>query len=97
MISQFRCPQRGHKSSKKVCGIAACFTPADDVCLFSKLPRFRIAAGDGERMSEPGDGSLSHSSTMLYGLSVACIIPCCLGRLEEMGEQTVPETLLTQL
>lgn len=31
------------------------------------------------------------------GLSVACMIPCCSERLEEMTMQTVPETLLTQL
>ena len=77
--------------------MAACFTSEDDVRLFSELPRIRVRAVDGGRMLEPADGSLSHSSEIPPGLSVACMIPCCSGRLEEMTEQTVPETLLTQL
>jgi len=89
---------KGVTNHSNICGIAVCFTSADDVRLSSELPRLRIGAGDGERLLEPGDGSLSHRSRIPPGFSVvARIIPCCSGRLEEMAEQTVPETLLTQL
>lgn len=80
---------KGVTNHSKICEMAACFTSEDDVGLFSQLPRIR--------MLEPADGSLSHGSEIPPGSSVACMIPCCSGRLEEMTEQTVPETLLTQL
>lgn len=88
---------KGVTNHSKICGIAACFTSEDDVRLFSELPRTRIGVGDVERSLEPGDDSLSRGSKIPPGLNVACMIPCCSGRLEEMTEQTVPETLLTQL
>ncbi|KAM3610373.1 uncharacterized protein V6R79_003071 [Siganus canaliculatus] len=55
------------------------------------------ARDKSDRAPEPGEGSLRHGSDTAPGSTVAWAIPCCSGRLEEMAEQTVPETLLTQL